>query len=113
MRRITGTALVALALATGHAGVSTAHPAADRSCGLIKDSDGARIGIVVKRGSVPCTTARKALRMYFSSDASCEGSSCVRNHAGWTCQTAPASELPRLASCNRGKKRIAAYSTAD
>ena len=28
----------------------------------IKDSDGARIGIVVKRGSVPCTTARRVLR---------------------------------------------------
>jgi hypothetical protein len=37
----------------------------------------------------------------------------VRKHAGWTCQTAPVSALPRLASCSRGKKQIAAYSTAD
>jgi hypothetical protein len=37
----------------------------------------------------------------------------VRKHSGWTCQTAPASALPRLASCGRGKRLIAAYSTAD
>ena len=37
----------------------------------------------------------------------------MRKHFGWTCQTAPASALPRLASCSRGTRLIAAYSTAD
>jgi hypothetical protein len=45
--------------------------------------------------------------------APCAGSSCVRTRAGRTCQTAPPAALPRLASCSRGKRRIAAYSTAD
>src|SRR3954447_15675597 len=71
-----------LVLAAGHASVSAAHPAGDRSCGLITDADGARIGIVVKRGSVPCSTARKVLRTYFKSHAPYEGSSCVRKRSG-------------------------------
>jgi hypothetical protein len=110
MRRITRTALLIVALA---AGVSAAHPAVDRWCGPIKHSDGARIGIVVKRGGVACATASKALSTYFKSHAPCEGSSCARKHSGWTCQNAPASALPRLASCSRSKKQIAAYSPAD
>ncbi|MDA0161302.1 hypothetical protein OM076_13575 [Solirubrobacter ginsenosidimutans] len=104
--------MLVITLAVGHAGASTAHAVAERSCGRIRD-DGARVGIVVKRGKVPCSTARKILRTYFRSHAPCSGSSCLRKHAGWTCQTAPASELPRLASCVSPGKRIAAYSTAD
>jgi hypothetical protein len=44
MHRITRTIVVILALAAGHADVTAAHPATERACGLITDSDGARIG---------------------------------------------------------------------
>ncbi|MDA0163138.1 hypothetical protein OM076_22885 [Solirubrobacter ginsenosidimutans] len=111
MQHLTRLAVLIFALAAGQAGVSGAHPAAERSCGLIRD-DGARIGIIVQRGRVPCSTARTILPTYFRSHALCGGSSCLRKHAGWTCQTALASELPRLARCVRPGKRIAAYSTA-
>ena len=104
------TLLTAGALATTTASAS---PVASRSCGLITDADGARIGIVVLRGSVPCATARKVIRAYLNSTAPCQGSSCVRRHHGWTCQTAAAHAFPRLASCERARKRIGAYSTAD
>jgi hypothetical protein len=39
MRRCTRFTALILALAAGHAGVTAAHPAAKRSCGLITDSD--------------------------------------------------------------------------
>jgi hypothetical protein len=80
---------------------------------LITDSGGARIGIKVCRGSVTCGTARRVIRAYFNSDTACEGSSCVRRHRGWACQTAAAYAFPRLASCESARKRIGAYSTAD
>src|SRR4051794_11799615 len=105
-------ALAAVAVAAS-ASPAAAHPAAGRSCGPFTDTDGARIGVMVLRGSTPCPTARRMLRWYFNSHAPCEGSACVRKHAGWTCATAAAYAFPRLASCTRGKARIAAYSTAD
>src|SRR4051794_21040268 len=49
-----------------------------------------RSGIVVRRGSVPCPTARRVLRPYLKPPAVGGGSSCVRKHVGWTCQPAPA-----------------------
>src|SRR3954453_10881921 len=108
---------LALALAAvtvvANSGLAAAHPAAGRSCGLFIDRDGARIGVMVLRGSTPCSTAKRTLRWYFNSHAPCEGSACVRERGGWTCATAAAYALPRLASCTRGKARIAAYSTAD
>ena len=104
---------VAAVPASAAAGPAAAHPAASRSCGLFTDRDGARIGVMVLRGSTPCSTAKRVLRQYFSSHAPCEGSACVREHGGWTCATAAAYAVPRLASCTRGKARIAAYSTAD
>ena len=79
-RRITRTALAILALAAGVAGSSAAHPAKERSCGLIHDSDGIRIGVVVQRGAVQCSTAKKVLRAYDRSTKPCEASACVRKH---------------------------------
>jgi hypothetical protein len=112
MHRITRTAYAVLVLAAGHAGVSAAHPAADRSCGLITDSDGARIGIVVKRGSVPCGTARRPrARTSFGRLLRWLG---VRAQAlRLDVATTGAGALPRLASCSRGTKGVAAYSAAD
>src|SRR3954447_13307098 len=102
-------AAVALAGAAPAAG----RPAAGRPCGLFTDRDGARIGVTVLRGSTPCSTAKRVLRQYLNSHAPCEGSACVREHGGWTCATAAAYASPRLASCTRGRARVAAYSTAD
>lgn len=85
-RRITRIAAIILALAAGVAGSSAAHPAKDRSCGLIRDSDGIQIGVVVQRGSVKCAIAKKVVRAY-RSDAP-TGSVCVRKHHGFTCASA-------------------------
>src|SRR4051812_44064882 len=112
-RRLALTLAVAVAAVPASGGPAAAHPAADRSCGLFTDRDGARIGVMVLRGSTPCSTAKRVLRWYFNSHAPCEGSACVREHGGWTCATAAAYASPRLASCTRGRARIAAYSTAD
>jgi hypothetical protein len=54
-----------------------------------------------------------AARAYINSTAPCEGSARVREDLGWTCAAAGAYAFPRLASCTRGRARIAAYSTAD
>src|SRR5690348_911940 len=105
--------VAAIAVAALSASPAGAHPAGRRSCGLFSDRDGARIGVMVLRGSTPCSTAKRTLRWYFNSPAPCDGSACVRVHGGWTCATAAAYAFPRLASCTRGKARIAAYSTAD
>ncbi len=108
-------ALVAFTALLGALIVSedSAAAAAHRSCGLFVDTDGARIGVLVLRGGTPCATARSVLRAYLTSNAPCDGSACVRRMRGWTCASAAAYALPRLASCDRGKQRIAAYSTAD
>lgn len=86
--------------------------AASRSCGVIR-SHGAQVHVRIQRGAVPCRRARRVLRAYLNSDRPCAGSSCVRIHRGFTCQAAPVFAFPRLASCWRGRQRIAAYSTAD
>jgi hypothetical protein len=113
LRRIARTALFVLALAAGVAGSSAAHPAKDRSCGLIRDAGGTRIGVVVQRGAVKCATAKKVVRAYDRSKAPCSGSVCVRSHHGFTCASAKPADFPRLFSCQKGRARVAAMSTAD
>jgi hypothetical protein len=81
------TILTAAALLTVPA-YAAGKPAVHRSCGLITDSDGARIGVLVLRGRPSCTTAKRVLRAYFRSHAPCGGSACVRRHFGWTCASA-------------------------
>ncbi|MDA0165709.1 hypothetical protein OM076_35910 [Solirubrobacter ginsenosidimutans] len=54
MHRLTRLAYSSLRSSSATLAVSAAHPAAERFCGLIRD-DGARIGIVVQRGKVPCS----------------------------------------------------------
>jgi hypothetical protein len=112
VHRFTRFAVIVLALAAGHAGVSAAHPAATRSCGAIR-VDGGPVGITVQRGKVPCSTARKILKTYLRSHAPCSGSACQRKHARWTCLSAKHADWPRLASCTRGNRAIAAYAPAD
>lgn len=112
MHRFARSAVVSLALAASHAGGADAHSAAARSCGAIRD-DGDPVGIVVQHGKAPCSTARRILRTYLRSHALCSGSSCLRRRSGWTCQTAPAFQWPRLPSCSRAKREIAAYAPAD
>ena len=53
MHRLTRLAVVICALAAGHAVVSAAHPAAERSCGRIRDV-GARSGNLGQRCAVAC-----------------------------------------------------------
>lgn len=67
----------------------------------------------VARGSTSCSTAKRILKSYFKSTAECEGSSCVRKHSGWTCQTASADAYPRVASCVRGRAVIEAWAIVD
>jgi hypothetical protein len=98
VHRFTRFAALALALAAGHAGVSAAHPAAARACGMIHD-DGDPVGITVQRGPVASSTARKVLRTYLRSHARCTGSAWGRKHAGWMCLSAKPADWPRLASC--------------
>jgi hypothetical protein len=112
VHRITRFAVLVLALAAGHTGTSAAHPAVTRSCGAIRD-DGDPVGITVQRGKVACATARKILRTYLRSDAPCTGSVCRRKHFGWTCLSAKPADWPRLASCTRRNRLIAAYAPAD
>src|SRR4051794_8781052 len=111
--RIIRTAVLILALAAGVASSSAAHPAKERSCGLIRDSDGIQIGVVVQRGAVTCATAKKVVRAYDRSHAPCDGSACVRKHHGFTCASAKAADFPRLFSCSKGRSLLAAMSTAD
>jgi len=101
-------ALAALALLPA----TTAHAAA-RGCGTVRLNDGASVHVRVLRGPVRCTTARSALKRYFNSTAPCARSSCLRTLGRWTCQTAGYHDFPRLATCNRKRRRIAAYSLAD
>ena len=103
--------LTATVLSLGGAGNATAR-ASSRDCGSIR-SAGAPVHVRVLRGSTSCPRARLVLGEYLRSGRRCEGSSCLRVHRGYTCQTAPTFAFPRLASCVRGRSRIAAYSTAD
>ena len=85
---------------------------ADRSCGVGFNAVGP-YGVAVQRGAVGCATARGVLRRYFGSHARCGGSSCLRRQRGWTCQTAPVSAFPRLASCRRGRSLVQAFAIVD
>ena len=96
------------------AGTLLALPAgahADRWCGNVP-SGGTAIAIVVERGQVTCSTARKVLRAYDRSKRPCSGSACMRRHHGWWCSSVYA-DFPRLIGCDRGNRRIGAYSLAD
>lgn len=105
--------MLACAAALASAVPAAARPDAGRSCGVFTDRAGARIVAVVLRGATLCSTTKRVLRTYMNSAAPCTGSACVRRHFGWTCATAAAHALPRLASCTRGRARIGAYVTAD
>ena len=85
---------------------------AAKNCGVFT-AHGALLHAKVTRGTAPCTTARRVLRRYLTSTASCSGSACVRFDAGWACSTAAVTAFPRLASCSRRGVVIAAYSFAD
>lgn len=100
-----------MVLSLGGAGDAAAR-ASSRGCGNIR-SAGAPVHVRVLRGSTSCPQARLVLREYLRSRRPCKGSSCLRIHRGYRCQTAPAFAFPRIASCVRGRSRIAAYSTAD
>lgn len=99
-------------LAVEIAGVPESASARARECG-IRRADPGPYAIRVMRGDVSCRIAGRILARYGRSDAPCQGSACVRDHAGWTCATAAAAFAPRLWSCNRGRRSIAAYSIAD
>jgi hypothetical protein len=103
---------VAVGVALAFGALKAPAPAeAARGCGLIT-SDGAPVHVkAIRRAS--CRTARRVLGAYLNSHAPCSGSACTRRHFGWTCQAAPAYAFPRLASCRRGRGRLAAYSAAD
>ncbi|HWT23619.1 MAG TPA: hypothetical protein VN213_08940 [Solirubrobacteraceae bacterium] len=85
---------------------------ANRACGMAYNDIGP-YGVDIERGGVTCATARRALRRYFASDGPCGGSSCRRTLRGWTCQTAPAFALPRIASCQRGRSLVEAIAILD
>jgi len=93
-------------------GVSVSGARAARGCGT-ETGRGGPYHVQVKRGVVSCRTARMVLRRYATSHARCEGSSCLRVQRGWACQTAPGFAFPRLFSCSRGRRWVAAYSLAD
>src|SRR6476469_3213454 len=100
--------------AAGHAATSAAHqPAEAHVCGSFRDADAGPVGVVIERGRPSCATAKKVLRTYLRSHAPCTGSACVRKHFGWACSSAKAPDWPRLASCEKGKSRIAAEGAAD
>jgi hypothetical protein len=105
--------LVVMLSLTGGAPPASAHTAGDRSCGVFVESSRAQVGAVIRRGTPTCATTRRVLRWYLDSDTPSSGSARVRIHARWTCASAAAYAFPRLASCNRGRTIIAAYSTAD
>jgi hypothetical protein len=105
--------LLALALSAVLAVALPAAAHADRGCGTTRLNDGATVHIRILRGPASCATARDTLRRYLHSHGRCGGSSCYRRIAGWDCQSAGSGAFPRLASCSRGARRVAAYSLAD
>src|SRR4051794_9707947 len=100
--------LVAVAVFAVRPGVARA----DERCGVA--FSGLRpYGVFVARGDVSCATARRALKTYFGSRRPCGGSSCLRRHGPWTCQTAASFALPRIASCRRGLAVVQAIAILD
>jgi single-strand DNA-binding protein len=85
---------------------------ADRACGNVRLHDGATVHVRVLHGAATCPTARAIARRYLNSTGPCTGSSCVRPVRDWTCQTAGLHVFPRLASCVKATRWIAAYSLA-
>ena len=111
MRRTVIT-LITIALVTLPS-MSHARPLARTCDGTITSRDGTPIRVTVNRGTVRCATAKRILRTYLNSKRACEGNACVREHSGWTCVAASASQLPRVATCTRGRKLIRAYAIFD
>lgn len=95
------------------AGVADARPLARTCNGVIHSRDGAPIGVTIRRGTIRCTKAKRILRAYLNSTRACEGNACVREHSGWTCVAASAAQLPRVATCTRGRSLIRAYGIYD
>jgi len=107
-------ACLALLLAmTAAIALLPAEPAlAAKECGAYRGKGGP-YAVRVLRGPVTCKTARRVLRRYATSKAPCDGSGCYRTQKGWTCGSGGTQAFPRLFSCQRGKKRVGAYSLAD
>lgn len=85
---------------------------ASRDCGTY-EGRGGPFRVVVVDGPVRCGKARRILRRYATSDKPCSGSGCYRTIRGWTCGSGNAGAFPRLFSCARGRRTIAAFSLAD
>src|SRR3954468_4815847 len=101
VRRALATVGVSLFVAVALFAVLPGVARAEQTCG-IAFNDVRPYGVFVARGDVTCATARRALKTYFDSRRPCGGSSCLRVHGRWTCQTAASFALPRIASCRRG-----------
>jgi hypothetical protein len=82
------------AVAAGRAG------AADRGCGTFV-AGGAQVAVVVAHGHPGCRAARRVLRRYLNSDATCVGSSCLRRSGAWRAR-------PRRPSRSRASPRASA-----
>jgi hypothetical protein len=95
------------------AAVADARPLARTCDGVIHSRDGAPIGVTIHRGTITCAKAKRILRAYLNSTRRCEGNGCVREHSGWTCIAASASQLPRVATCTLGRNLIRAYAIFD
>ena len=110
MRQLT-MLLVALAAALSAAAGLPQPARAAKGCGAYT-GPGGPYAVRVLKGDVSCRTAQRVLRRYATSEHPCEGSSCVRTQRRWTCQAAAYHAFPRLFSCQRAKRRVAAYSLA-
>jgi hypothetical protein len=105
--------IVGALLALVVAALLVAPPAhASKDCGTYHGRGGP-YRVVVDHGPVRCRTARRILRRYATSHAPCSGSGCYRTIKGWTCGSGNAGAYPRLFSCSRERRSIAAYSLAD
>jgi hypothetical protein len=106
-------AILTAAFVLAAAAVADARPPARNCGGHITDAQGAPVGVTIRRGNSTCASAKRILRAYLHSTAPCEGSACRRKHHGWTCLTASPASYPRVASCSRRRRDIAAYAITD
>lgn len=86
--------------------------AAAKECGVYH-SKGGPYAVRVLHRPVSCRSARRVLHGYVTSHKRRQGSGCHRRIRGWRCATGGAGAFPRLFSCQRGKRQVAAYSIAD
>ena len=95
--------------------VSTPDAQAAQNCGPTSVRSGTtgktfRISVRVRRGRASCGSARAIMRRYFR--AKCQindGMKCSKRVGDWVCTLATAGDLPRLASCDRGRTVVSAY----